>query len=111
VTTVANHLTVNAGTTHDVNMNNLNLSSLQDVNITGHTVVLNSVNFGNTVNIWSDSGNVASGINTGAAVVRGDINMINGVMFEGTLLSDQNRGSYINPSEGSSGIFTHSNNN
>jgi len=115
VTMAGNHLTMTAGgifnntTLGDANLSTMDLSSFADVNISGHTVVLTSVNFNNVVNITSDSGNVAAGINTDAAIVRGDINMVHGVTFNGTTLSDANRNTYINPESGN-GIYTHARN-
>ena len=97
--------TFNAG--GDANLSSLDLSSFTDINISANTVVLTDVNFSGDPNITSKTGTVAPGINTGAQVVRGDINMISGNTYNGTALSEANRNIYINPSEGS-GIHTHS---
>jgi hypothetical protein len=79
-------------------------STLLAVNLSAHTVVLQNVQFaiGSTVDIKTDTGLLAPYPNTGAAIVPGDLNMVNGVTYGG--LPAQN---FITTTAGSPGIYSH----
>jgi hypothetical protein len=83
---------------------NLDLSGLTDVNISGHTLAFQRVNFGNSPRLYSDVGQLAANPNTGQAIQRGYVNFITGVTYNNTLITSANQATYINPSSGQ-GIF------
>jgi len=96
--------TLNARAVNDVNVKNTDLSSVTDVNISGHTLAFESVNFAGSPKLKSDVGQLAANPNTGAAVQRGYVNFVNGVTYSGTLITSANQSTYVNPSSGP-GIF------
>ena len=83
------------------------LSSLTDVNISGHTLVLKKINFGGTPILKSELGLLAANPNTDQAVQRGYVNFINGVTYQGALITSANQSTYVNPSSGPGIIITH----
>ena len=83
------------------------LSSLTDVNISGHTLVLKKINFGGAPILKSELGLLAANPNTDQAVQRGYVNFINGVTYQGALITSANQSTYVNPSSGPGIIITH----
>jgi hypothetical protein len=94
----------NTAIPNTVNFLNQDLSSFQTVNISAHTVVLENVAFalGSVVDIQTDTGILAAHPNTGATVVPGELNFINGVTVGG--LPAQN---FMTSTPGAPGIYSH----
>lgn len=85
----------------------LDLSSYSDLNISGHTLVLENANFGGDPVLRSDLGVLADHPNTGQTTQRGYVNFINGVTYNNVLVTDANKATYVNPVSGSGfHIFT-----
>ena len=96
------HLTLSAGGV--ATGNNIDLSSFVKAAISAHTVVLLNVQFalGSVVDIQTDRGGLAPNPNTGASVVPGILNMVNGVTYGG--LPAQN---FMTTTAGAPGIYSH----
>ncbi len=103
-----NSAALQATAANDVRMggasHNLDLSGLTDVNISGHTLALQNVNFGHSPHLYSDVGQLAANPNTGRAIERGYVNFITGVTYNSVLVTSANQASYVNPASGP-GIF------
>jgi hypothetical protein len=69
-----------AGNLATVQNSTLNVSSLA---VSAYTVVLNNVNMFGQVNLTSSTGQLAPGANTGAAIVPGDVNFVQQVLYQG----------------------------
>ena len=80
------------------------LSSLTDVNISGHTLVFENVNFDGSPKLQSQLGLLAANPNTRQIVQRGYVNFFAGVTYQHALVTSANQSAIINPSIGQ-GIF------
>ena len=81
-----NSLQLQAGNT--LNAANWQISNLAFISMQANTINLQNVNFpaGSTVDLKPQTGNLAANANTGQPPIAGHVNMINGVMYNGTLI-------------------------
>lgn len=101
------HSTINAGTRFQAlaggtanigsTAHGMNFSNLRELNISAHTINLINVAFGagSRVSLGCDEGLLAPNPNTGAASLAGYVNFINGVTYDGTLITSANQGDYV----------------
>ena len=79
----------------------LDLSGFAAVNISGHTLVFENVNFGGDPNLRSDVGQLADRPNTRQRVQPGYVNFVNDVTYNRILITSANQSTYVNPLTGS----------
>ena len=80
---------------------NVDLSAIADLNISGHTLVFENVNFGGDPVLKSQLGLLAANPNTRQLVQRGYVNFFDGVTYQSTLITSANQSTFVNPSAGS----------
>ena len=93
--TAANNVRVGSATL------NMDLSGFADLNISGHTLVFENVNFGGDPVLKSQLGLLAANPNTRQVVQRGYVNFFDGVTYQNTLITSANQATYVNPLSGS----------
>ena len=79
----------------------VDLSGFADLNISGHTLIFENVNFGGDPVLKSQLGLLAANPNTRQLVQRGYVNFFDGVTYQNTLVTSANQSTLVNPSTGS----------
>src|SRR5205823_671396 len=79
----------------------VHLNAGKDVNICGHTLVFENVNFAGNPNLQSDVGLLADNPNTRQATQRGYVNFFDKVTYDHNLITSANQDTYVNPFSGS----------